>query len=271
MERTINIKGEKTMFKLQPLGFGSAFNSQGYGNNSWYFIEDEKVFMIDCGSMVFNTFREKGLDEYKEINIIITHMHTDHVGSLGTLIEWMYYVKEVKVNILASDVLKRDLWDYLSISGIEESMFNLFVTPYDKDYISADNIEVIFQETEHVPQLRTFSITLIRNKIEMIIYSGDTTWKFESINDSLYCHYAWFMKVFPSLELHGLYLDVSINSSPVHANYYKNIMGTCDRLTEDLKRFNTEVVIMHLDDTVKNYKEQLTRQDGYPLTIGGKV
>lgn len=30
------------MFKLKSLGFGSAFNSQEYGNNSWYFIENDK-------------------------------------------------------------------------------------------------------------------------------------------------------------------------------------------------------------------------------------
>lgn len=258
------------MFKLKSLGFGSAFNSQEYGNNSWYFIEKDKVFMIDCGSTVFNTFREKGLDEYKEINIIITHMHTDHVGSLGTLIEWMYYVKGVKINILSHNTLRRDLLDYLLISGIEEAMFTLDVTPYGKLYINKDTIEVVFEEVKHVPQIKTYSITLIRNNTEMIIYSGDTTDKFQSGNDSLFSHYAWFMDRFSELELHGLYLDVSLKESPVHANYRKNIMGTCDMLSEDLNRFNTEVVIMHLDDTVESYKEQLTRQDGYPLVIGEK-
>ncbi|BDA81577.1 tRNA maturase RNaseZ metal-dependent hydrolase [Staphylococcus phage vB_SsapH-Golestan-100] len=259
------------MFKLKSLGFGSAFNSQEYGNNSWYFIEDDKVFMIDCGSTVFNTFREKGLDKYKEVNIILTHMHTDHVGSLGTLIEWMYYAKDVKVNILIYNTLRRDLLDYLLISGIEESMFNLEVVPYGKQYIYKGNVEVIFEEVKHVPQVKTYSITLIKDNTDMIIYSGDTTEKFQSGNDSLFRHYTWFMDRFPELRLTGLYLDVSLNKSPVHANYYKNIMGTCDMLDEDLKRFNTEVVIMHLDDTVENYKKQLTRQDGYPLTIGGDV
>lgn len=259
------------MFKLKPLGFGSAFNSQEYGNNSWYFIEDKEVFMIDCGSTVFNTFRAKGLDEYKEVSVIITHMHTDHVGSLGTLIEWMYYVKGVKVNILSHNTLKRDLFDYLLISGIEESMFNLEVTPYGKGYINKDNIEVIFEEVKHVPQIKTYSITLIRNDTEMIIYSGDTTDKFQSGNDSLFRHYSWFMEGYPELRLTGLYLDVSLKESPVHASYYKNIMGTCDMLGEDLNKFNTEVVIMHLDDTVENYKKKLTRQDDYPLTIGGIV
>ena len=256
------------MFKLKPLGFGSAFNSQEYGNNSWYFIEKDKVFMIDCGYTVFNTFREKGLDNYKEINIIITHMHTDHVGSLGTLIEWMYYVKGFKVNILSHNTLKRDLFDYLLISGIEESMFNLEVTPYGKGYINKDSIEIIFEKVKHVPQIKTYSITLIRNSTDMIIYSGDTTEKFQSGNDSLFRHYSWFMDRYPELRLEGLYLDVSLNGSSVHANYYKNIMGTCDMLDEDLKRFNTKVVIMHLDDTVENYKKKLTRQDGYPLIIG---
>lgn len=257
------------MFKLKPLGFGSAFNSQEYGNNSWYFIEDKEVFMIDCGSTIFNTFRAKGLDEYKEINIIITHMHTDHVGSLGTLIEWMYYVKGVRVNIVAHNELERDIYNYLSISGIEYHMFNLVVIGYGKLYINKDNIEVIFREVNHVPQIKAYSITLIRNDTDMIIYSGDTTEKFQSGNDILFSHYARFMDGFPELRLTGLYLDASLNESPVHANYYKNIMGTCDRLGEDLKKFNTEVVIMHLDDTVENYKKKLTRQDDYPLTIGG--
>lgn len=259
------------MFKLKPLGFGSAFNSQEYGNNSWYFIEDKEVFMIDCGSTVFNTFRAKGLDEYKKINIIITHMHTDHVGSLGTLIEWMYYVKGVRVNVLTTNELETDILNYLEIVGIEYRMFNVYVTSDDKDYITKNNIEVIFAETEHVPQLITYSITLIRNKTDMIIYSGDTTEKFESGNDLLFLHYDWCMVNYKNLELHGLYLDVSLNNSPVHASYPNNTMRTCNRLTDDLNKFNTEVVIMHLDDTVENYKEKLTRQDGYPLTIGGIV
>lgn len=257
------------MFKLKSLGFGSAFNSQKYGNNSWYFVEDNELFMIDCGSTVFNTFRDKGLDEYKEINIIITHMHTDHVGSLGTLIEWMYYVKGVRVNVLVSVELEDDILNYLEIVGIEYCMFNIVVTHDDKDYIAKGNIEVTFQKTNHVPQLKSYSIILIKDRTEMIIYSGDTTDKFQSGNDSLFSHYAWFMDRFSELELHGLYLDVSLKESPVHANYYKNIMGTCGRLEEDLNRFNTEVVIMHLDDTVENYKKKLTRQDGYPLIIGG--
>ena len=257
------------MFKLESLGFGSAFNSQEYGNNSWYFIENDKVFMIDCGSTVFNTFRAKGLDEYKEINIIITHMHTDHVGSLGTLVEWMYYVKSVRVNVLVSIELEADILNYLEIVGIEYCMFNIVVTHDDKDYITKGNIEVTFQKTNHVPQLESYSLTLIRNKAEMIIYSGDTTERFEGGNDWLFLHYDWCMTNYKGLELHGLYLDVSINNSPVHSSYPNNTMGTCDRLTNDLNRFNTEVVIMHLDDTIENYKKQLTRQDGYPLTIGG--
>lgn len=257
------------MFKLKPLGFGSAFNSQEYGNNSWYFIEDKEVFMIDCGSTIFNTFRAKGLDEYKKINIIITHMHTDHVGSLGTLIEWMYYVKGVRVNVLTTNELETDILNYLEIVGIEYRMFNVYVTSDDKDYITKNNIEVVFQETKHVPQLRSYSITIIRDRTEMIVYSGDTTGKFESGNDLLFLHYDWCMVNYKNLELHGLYLDVSLNNSPVHASYPNNTMRTCDRLTDDLNKFNTGVVIMHLDDTVENYKEQLTRQDDYPLTIGG--
>ena len=133
------------------------------------------------------------------------------------------------------------------------------------------NIEVIFAETEHVPQVKSYSLLLIKNNRQLIVYSGDTTSKFEGDNDELFIHYSILTRYDKNLELHGLYLDVSLKKSPVHANYRKNIMGTCDSLTEDLNKFNTEVVIMHLDDTVENYKKKLTRQDGYPLTIGGMV
>src|SRR5699024_5794085 len=206
------------MFELKSLGVWSAFNAQEYGNNSWYCIEKDKVLMIDCGSTVFKTFRDKGLDNYKEVNIIITHMHTDHVGSLGTLIEWMYYVKGTEVNIIINEELEDDILSYLEIVGIEYNMFNLSVTSDNNNYIIKNKLVYIIQKTNHVPQIISYSITLIRNKTGMIVYSGDTTERFEGLNDSLFQHYSRFRKEFPQLELHGLYLDISINNSPVHSS-----------------------------------------------------
>lgn len=79
-----------TIDKFNPikfLGNGSAFNEE-LGNNS-AFIKDEKLnklLLIDCGSSVFGSLLKAGiLNGVKEVNVLITHLHPDHVGSLGDL------------------------------------------------------------------------------------------------------------------------------------------------------------------------------------------
>lgn len=146
--------------KLNPLGIGSAFNSQKYGNNSWYFIKNNQVFMIDCGSIIFNTFKEKGLDKYKSVNVIITHLHTDHIGSLGTLIEYLFYVKGFKPDIIIDINLKKDLRTYLSISGVEENMYNIITNSYEDKEVYHSNLGITFLETSHVNQLQSYSLMI---------------------------------------------------------------------------------------------------------------
>ncbi|HDJ3805758.1 TPA: ribonuclease Z, partial [Staphylococcus aureus] len=54
-------------FKLEMLGFGSAFNSVEYGNTSGYFESDDSIYIIDCGSTVFNEILRRKLDLSKTI------------------------------------------------------------------------------------------------------------------------------------------------------------------------------------------------------------
>lgn len=70
---------------LQFLGRGASFNPKE-GNNSAYFIENRQLFLIDCGESIFERLVENGLlEDVDAINLMITHTHSDHVGSLGTL------------------------------------------------------------------------------------------------------------------------------------------------------------------------------------------
>src|SRR5699024_11716648 len=111
-------------------------------------------------------------------------------------------VKGTEVNIIINEELEDDILSYLEIVGIEYNMFNLSVTSDNNNYITKNNIDVIFQKTNHVPQIISYSITLIRNKTEMIVYSGDTTERFEGLNDSLFQHYYQLRKEFPRSEEH---------------------------------------------------------------------
>lgn len=228
--------------KLKPLGFGSAFNSQEYGNNSWYFVRKNQVFMIDCGSTVFNTFKEKGLDKYNSVNVIITHLHTDHIGSLGTLIEYLFYVKGFKPDIITDIHLKKDLRTYLSISGIEEDMYNLITNSYNDKEAYHSNLGITFLETDHVPQLQSYSIMIdFWDTQTRVYYSGDSSKLPDPLNilDN------------SELKVEHIYIDFSIKDSPVHLNglhSLKKITNWC---------YKIQIHLMHLDDNISVYEDKL--------------
>lgn len=84
------------------LGRGSAFNTCE-GNTSAYFIDNNELFLIDCGESVFGELKERNiLNDVSCVNILITHTHSDHVGSIGSLIMYCYYVLKIGVNIIVS-------------------------------------------------------------------------------------------------------------------------------------------------------------------------
>ncbi len=51
--------------ELKFLGRGAAFNPKE-GNNSAYFIENNQLFLIDCGENIFERLVENGLLESVE-------------------------------------------------------------------------------------------------------------------------------------------------------------------------------------------------------------
>ena len=85
---------------LHFLGRGAAFNPKE-GNNSAYFIENDTLFLIDCGENIFEKIILNDiLNSINNVNVLITHTHSDHIGSLGTLIMYCYYVLQKKLNII---------------------------------------------------------------------------------------------------------------------------------------------------------------------------
>ncbi|WP_027625614.1 MBL fold metallo-hydrolase [Clostridium lundense] len=58
-------------------------------NTSAYIKDNETLLLIDCGETVFKKILEKSLMAgVKQVHILITHMHLDHIGSLGGFIEF---------------------------------------------------------------------------------------------------------------------------------------------------------------------------------------
>ena len=82
-----NLKSSQT---LTFLGKDSGF---GEKNNSSYIEIENKLILIDCGFTVFQQVKEKfDFENYETINIIITHLHNDHAGSLSQLILYLWFI-----------------------------------------------------------------------------------------------------------------------------------------------------------------------------------
>ncbi len=84
---------------LNFIGSGSAFNT-GIGNNSTFLKINKSLILIDCGSSTFSRLRELNvLDGVEHVRVFITHTHPDHVGSLGDLIFYVYYVMKKRITV----------------------------------------------------------------------------------------------------------------------------------------------------------------------------
>lgn len=227
---------------LKFLGRGSAFNVEE-GNTSAYFIKDNIFFLIDCGETIFyelksnnklqNLIKEHNI---KDVHIYITHLHTDHTGSLSSLIYYCYYVLGIKVNVHYPDISKlgdnpfmmtllynSPLITLLKLQGnIIDTQYEFLLEPYE--CISSDIVL-------HVKEFRSYSYTIDLEDDKKIYYSGDckeiASSVLEDINNGVY---------------HQVYLESSLNKNEVHINIdYLN-----EKISKD-KAIRDRIYIMHID------------------------
>jgi len=164
---------------LQTLSFsgrGSAFNVKEGNNCAFFKPKKELMIMIDCGEGIFERILKYNiLDGIKVINILITHLHSDHVGSLSSLIYYCYYVAHIEVFIhypmnleyFLSSMGNTTVQYYLD-KPKENNPFNIIIDP--KRIISIIPIRV-----KHKPELPCFGYIISMDYLyKRIWYSGDT-------------------------------------------------------------------------------------------------
>lgn len=217
--------------ELKFLGRGSAFNVKE-GNTSAYYKKNNILLLIDCGTTVFKSILDKYLlDDVKEVNILITHLHDDHVGSLSSLIMYCYYCKGIKVNVYFPKAER--IKGYLKHTGATENIYNLLRVP---NIINASmNLNIFGFKEYHCPELVSygFNITNLENN-KTIMYSGDTKG--------------------------GKYTDLTINIDNIKfcdkvyhdtclADYEGNVHTSLRKLCELIpKEFRHKIYCMHLDN-----------------------
>lgn len=167
------------MQTLKFLGRGNAFNVTE-GNTSAYIKNGTHLFLIDCGETVFEKLiKLKLLEDIESIDIVITHLHGDHVGSLSTLVFYLHFVKKIRANIYypEPDKLLEILevqCPHISKNKIDGCNYAITkVEEYDTFKINP-NLSIGFVKTKHISYMNSYGILISYND-KNIYYSGDTS------------------------------------------------------------------------------------------------
>lgn len=195
---------------LEFLGSDSGFGKE---NTSAYYINGNKLILIDCGFTVFPKIKDR-LKYFDKIDVIITHLHNDHAGTLSQLALYVYFELNKKVNIISKC---QYIKGYLDVTG----------TPIDAYDILSSTDYVKLIKTEHVPQLDSYGMYLTINN-KNIVYTGDT----KTLEP--------FMPYIKKAD--ELYVDIS-KSSDCHLK-----INEVFDILNDINNNGTSIYLMHVDD-----------------------
>lgn len=156
---------------LKFIGSGSAFNT-ALGNNSAYYKKASSLFLIDCGSSVFSRIRRFDLlDNINKLYILITHLHPDHVASLGDLIFYVFYAMKMKAVVFTPDT--ENLSQLLKYMGVKDEVYDLIKLEGEHEIID-ENLQINVQayRTIHSESLNSYGY-LMNMEGSKLFYSGD--------------------------------------------------------------------------------------------------
>jgi len=164
---------EFIVMELTFLGRGAGFNP-AEGSTAAYFLDNSELFLIDSGESIFKTLLEKKtLDSASDLNILFTHTHSDHVGSLGSLLLYASVAKKFKTKIISDETMAfaPQISALLKIYGVTERMYQ-FVnsSAFDDRYSQFNRFRYI--KTFHCNELESCAIIFETNS-GLVFYSGD--------------------------------------------------------------------------------------------------
>lgn len=208
------------MQTLKFIGRGSAFNTKE-GNTSAYYKNNGNMLLIDCGESIFNKIIEnKILDDVKDISVLITHLHSDHIGSLSTLIYYCKYKAKVPVSV------------YYPTDELDTMLKAMGHTKDDYLYLNREtdciyNINFLTRSVYHIDGYSSYGYHISIDETN-IWYSGDCS------------VFAW--------EENELCLFDEIYQDTCLADYEGNVHLSLRKLCEEIpEKYRHKVYCMHLD------------------------
>nr|DAX85628.1 MAG TPA: RNaseZ [Caudoviricetes sp.] len=223
------------MQTLKFLGRGSAFNTKE-GNTAAYIKQDSHLLLIDCGENIFERMVNNNLlDGIEKVDVLITHLNSDHVGSLSSLIYYCCFIKKFKVNVYFPSY---ELQELLKLMGHKREEYNFYRVISIK---KIGNIAIMPMKVSHIETMNCYSyfIRIYNEHDKWIYYSGDSN-KITLDNEDL-------------VELDEIYQDTS--SADYEGNVHLSLKKLCETIPVEYRH---KVYCMHIDkdELIKNAKNE---------------
>lgn len=213
---------------LKFIGTGSCFNVRRINNSAYYYNKKNGTLVLfDCGESIF----DKLVKKFKRLNkviVIITHLHSDHVGSLPSFIAYCNIIFLIKPIIIFPD---KSIINLLKQMGIEN---NSYV------YKSSCNFIKETVKIEHAKNLNCYGYILnLFGKV--IYYSGDS----KTLSNKV-------LVDFIEGKIDYIYHDMTRFNNTIHAN----VLYLAKIIPKSLRK---DVYAMHLDDLKTELLARLLR------------
>lgn len=205
---------------LSFLGVGGAFATD-LKNCAAFYKESGSLLLIDCGENIFEEIiKKKLLDNVDKLYIIITHFHTDHIGSLGTL---LFYCD--KINISSIKIIypnKNEIIKFLNMIGTEKCIYEVLIPDEFNEFLIKE-----VKQQHSIMEAYGYLININNKKI---YYSGDT----KTIP-------AGIIEKFYNDEIDYFYQDVRIDENDYHISLKElnNIVSFDKRYKVNCMHFNS--------------------------------
>ncbi len=220
------------MEKLNFIGIGGATNIE-LGGNCCFLKNKGSLLIVDaCEEATKKLIEVDAFKDIKNIYIVITHTHYDHVAGLGVLIWYSnFYLNIIPQIIYNDDEYKFTLSRLLRITGVDEKLF-AFV---DESLLNFD-FSINMKPTTHAPNLQCFGI-MFEDSEGKYYYTGDT-------NDFNYVR-----ELSKDASVKTIYSEVATETYGVHIKY------------DDIKDLDKDKLILMHFDTMDLYKKVIS--DGF--------
>ena len=206
--------------ELRFFGRGAAFYP-AFGNTNACFEQDGDLFFLDFGESTFEkAVRLLDLRSYRNIYVLITHLHADHAGSLASLCSYTHLVLGLAIHVVHPLETVKQL---LTLEGIGPDLYHYLPKLPEDCPVTAEAYPV-----RHAEDMQCFGY-LLRTRDDSLYFSGDAADVPADILKGYLCG-----------DIRRLYHDTASHDSKAHCWYQRLV----DRIPAE-KRSN--VWCMHLD------------------------